>query len=170
METPNNGIVASLNGNIINLTINQTGLNVNFYINNMGYISVTAMNTIPSGSYPFSYNICDFNNHTMCSTANGWIFVTADSSKMSNTISTEVNINSVIIFPNPTNNILNISFLNQVDTIKIDVYNMLGQKLIERCDAQTNSTFIDLSNLPTSNYLLKISHGNEVEDKLIIKN
>jgi hypothetical protein len=169
LNAPNSFTPAVLDGNVSNLYINPSPqTSIYFTFNNLtGEVNSNGSDT---GSFPFSYTICDLFNPSICSTVNCWISVIQDNYKMANTFSAENNINSVTVFPNPTNNIVNISFLNQVATLKVEVYNILGQKLLEQNDNQTDSTFIDLSNLSTSSYLLKISHDNEVLEKLIIKN
>jgi len=70
-----------------------------------------------------------------------------------------------IVFPNPSNGILNFSSVLQNE--KIEVFSLTGQKMFEREVTNTNS--INL-NLNTGIYLLKISDNHRIiNSKIIIK-
>jgi len=72
-------------------------------------------------------------------------------------------LTEIEVFPNPTNGILNINSKQQLK--KIQVYNHLGQKILE-----TNQTQINTNNLTSGIYLLKIySFNGEVGVKKFIK-
>jgi hypothetical protein len=59
------------------------------------------------------------------------------------------------VYPNPTNAIININ-LNEV-LEKVEIFNMLGKKLIEN-----KQTSINISNLPNGMYLIKITTENGI--------
>lgn len=68
-------------------------------------------------------------------------------------------------YPNPTSNILNIEYSKNIESVS--VINMLGQMLFEN---KTNNTSIqiDLSNLPTATYFVKVkADGNEKTVKVV---
>lgn len=72
---------------------------------------------------------------------------------------------SVKIYPNPATSILRIES-NAVNVTKVEVYSMLGQKLVgqtDRLDA------IDIDNLSSGMYLVKVYSGNQYITKRIIK-
>ena len=67
-------------------------------------------------------------------------------------LSTEVNLKDKFkIYPNPTNNILNIKFNEDYSILKIEVFNSLGQKIIE-----TKDVSFSVEALETAVYTLKI--------------
>lgn len=75
------------------------------------------------------------------------------------------NENNIVVFPNPTNGIINIKLNNGNDITNIVLYNMTGQKLLE-----SNQNNIDISNLSNGVYLLKVTDSNNsLETKQIIK-
>ena len=78
------------------------------------------------------------------------------------------------IYPNPTSNLLNISFHSNDDkSYKFDVFNIVGQNLFtEEIIAKSgyNDKTIDLSMLPTAMYFVIINDGkNELTTKIIKK-
>lgn len=73
-------------------------------------------------------------------------------------------LRETIIYPNPVRNNLHIQ--SKEDILKIEVYNLLGKKLIEK----ENSSFINLSNLKSNMYLVRIYSQNSSISKRIIKN
>ena len=66
---------------------------------------------------------------------------------------TEVNGQKITIYPNPTTNFLNISNLNLISVKNIEIYNHLGQRLIQ---SNTIQNQIDVSNLSEGLYILTI--------------
>lgn len=70
-------------------------------------------------------------------------------------------LNNFIIFPNPTNGILNIS----VQVEKLTLYNLIGEKLLEN----NNSNSINLSNLSDGIYILRIENKGKSSFKKISK-
>ncbi|WP_117175561.1 BNR-4 repeat-containing protein [Mariniflexile rhizosphaerae] len=69
------------------------------------------------------------------------------------------------LFPNPVNNILNISIGNK-DIDKVELYDMLGKKLLE----VKNTKFVNLSGFSNGVYILKIhSNDKHVFSKYIVK-
>tara|TARA_B110000858_G_scaffold79749_1_gene92359 strand:- start:4680 stop:7370 length:2691 start_codon:yes stop_codon:yes gene_type:complete len=68
----------------------------------------------------------------------------------------------IIVYPNPTKNIINITTLYDIE---VKVYNMTGKLL----NLSYNNNQIDLSNLSNGIYFLQIIHNNVQYNKRIIK-
>lgn len=77
------------------------------------------------------------------------------------------NIDGFKLYPNPTNNILNISALHTIDSIVI--YSMLGQNVMSQ-STDNNQVQLDLSGLPTGSYIVRVQAGNQVGSYNLIKN
>ena len=74
--------------------------------------------------------------------------------------------NGIIVYPNPTNGILNINSNNNI--IKnIIIYDLLGKVVLEKSN---NFEQLNISNLTNGLYLLKITRENEIFIMKIIKN
>jgi hypothetical protein len=70
----------------------------------------------------------------------------------------------VIIYPNPTSDILNIKIDNTVTYLKTEIYNLIGQKV-----AESQKTILDVSNLPNASYFVKIITEEGTASKTFIK-
>lgn len=71
------------------------------------------------------------------------------------------------IYPNPVNNVLNVSFDENIANISI--YNLLGQEVIYKT-INANQGSVDVSNLAAGTYLIRVtSHNEEVKTLKIIK-
>ena len=71
---------------------------------------------------------------------------------------------SISVYPNPTQGIITITSKFQIETV--DVYSILGHKVAEF----TNSSQLDLSQLTSGVYLLKIkAEGKTTTKKIVIK-
>ncbi len=73
---------------------------------------------------------------------------------------------SLKYFPNPVNDILNITDENIIS--QIEVYNLLGQKLMHT-QTDSNAVQVNISNLSSGTYLLKIKVGETLKSIKIIK-
>lgn len=69
-------------------------------------------------------------------------------------------------YPNPTKNSINISSKNAIDSIEI--YNMLGQ-LVKNAAPKTNQSSIDISDLSSGQYLMKVATGQSYNTVKITK-
>ena len=73
------------------------------------------------------------------------------------------------IFPNPTNNILNVAIKNELNAAQIKVLNVLGETiLIQNTNNTTNTTF-DLTGLQSGIYFVKVELENKFLTAKIIK-
>lgn len=70
-----------------------------------------------------------------------------------------------LIYPNPTNNSINILNNSNIDVRQITITNILGQ-IVKKAQSEN---YIDLSNLPNGTYLLKINlnNGSSINYKIV---
>lgn len=68
-------------------------------------------------------------------------------------IAEEISENEVVLYPNPTNGILNLSELVTASDVK--VFDLFG-RIVWQSKANTNITQIDVSQLPSSTYIIQI--------------
>jgi Leucine-rich repeat (LRR) protein len=73
------------------------------------------------------------------------------------------------VYPNPVNEILNISLKNSIEVQSIAVYDILGQLIIAVPNAQTVSK-VDVSRLATGNYIVKMNTDKGSSGVKFIKN
>ena len=71
---------------------------------------------------------------------------------------------SILIYPNPTKENINISIDNFNGNIKTEVFDLIGNRL-----QVTNDTTISLRDYPSGVYLLKVAYGDRVEEVKVIK-
>jgi hypothetical protein len=70
------------------------------------------------------------------------------------------------LYPNPTNEILNIKNNKEVEITSLSIYNSLGQLILVTTG---NNSLIDVSSLKTGTYLLKIVSNNGTSCTKFIK-
>jgi hypothetical protein len=73
------------------------------------------------------------------------------------------------VYPNPVSTILNINSKKQIEINSIAIYNVLGQLVITIPNAQQVST-IDISDLKTGNYFIKINSDKGTTNAKFAKN
>ena len=71
----------------------------------------------------------------------------------------------ILIYPNPVKNTLNLSSTNGMEIKNIKIYDVYSRLIKEFF----NSSEMDISNLKSGNYLLKIQTENEIISKIFIK-
>ncbi len=74
-------------------------------------------------------------------------------------------LNDILIYPNPVNDYLSIS--SDFEIYKLEIYNLLGQVILVSLNPNTS---IDLTNLKTGNYILKLNTNQGVINRTFIKN
>ncbi|GEQ87061.1 hypothetical protein ULMS_25690 [Patiriisocius marinistellae] len=74
------------------------------------------------------------------------------------------NISNITIYPNPANTQLNIS---NADNSTIEIYNILGQVMMTKSNISLNEA-LNVSQLVTGTYLVKISNGTTITTKKFI--
>ncbi|MCE3226763.1 MAG: hypothetical protein K0S32_1314 [Bacteroidetes bacterium] len=126
-----------------------------------------------TGSCPWiqvskAIHLCD-----NCRTANGKpvftiedVFDTPDYSGKIN--SSEMKMNSMTIYPNPSNGIYNLSIESFKEAYTLEVYDAMGRKVKSQTIDKANAE-INISNLEKGIYLVKAFTGGEVIVKSIIK-
>lgn len=94
---------------------------------------------------------------------------------LSSTVCSALNVddNSLEIFniyPNPTNSLINISVTNEVKNATTSIYNINGREVYAKKEDLNGTISIDVSNLSSGIYILKI-HNKEVSfsQKLIVR-
>lgn len=84
-----------------------------------------------------------------------------------NTLGTSTfNLSSIKMYPNPANNVLNISSETIIDTVTI--YNTLGQ-MVSNQKTSSNDVSVNINGLPNGVYILTAQIGNELVRKQFIK-
>ena len=70
------------------------------------------------------------------------------------------------LYPNPVKDILNLSYSNKIDSVK--VMNILGQDVLVK-SVGTNQSQIDMSQLTSGTYLVKVTSDNQVKTIKVVK-
>jgi hypothetical protein len=74
--------------------------------------------------------------------------------------------NDLIIYPNPTKNVLNLSTIDKLDGAIYSVFDMTGKRVL---NSKLISKTIDVSHLSSGNYILRIISGSSVKTQKFIK-
>jgi hypothetical protein len=74
--------------------------------------------------------------------------------------------NSFTAYPNPVKDVLNLSFTENIS--QVAVYNLLGQKVLVM-DMNATKGQVDMANLATGTYLVKVNTENAVKTIKVIK-
>ena len=77
------------------------------------------------------------------------------------------NMNKLKYYPNPVNNVLTVSYSQEITGLKL--YNMVGQQLMVK-KVNATETQLDMSNLPAGSYLLEVSSGANSKTVKLLKN
>jgi len=85
----------------------------------------------------------------------------------SNTLSAdETFVTDLIIYPNPTKSVLNLSTLQDLNDVIYSVFDLNGRRVL---NAKLDSKTIDVSNLSAGQYILRIVSGSAVKNQKFIK-
>ncbi|MDC6470568.1 T9SS type A sorting domain-containing protein, partial [Flavobacteriales bacterium] len=98
---------------------------------------------------------------------NNWIVIDAQhyfSTNCSAPNSVQEIINTISLYPNPTNENITISINNFNGNIQTEVFDLIGNKLLN-----TNETTISLQDYARGIYLLKVAYGNKLQEVKVIK-
>ena len=108
----------------------------------------------PSNSQTVTWNIYGCQTGTNCTAG---IFETVDN-------------NNFVLFPNPAEDFINVEITNSYKPCSsIQVYNVVGEKLLEYSGIKNNKTKIDLTKLPAGGYFIKYYSGEGVSVKQFFK-
>ena len=77
-------------------------------------------------------------------------------------------VNYFSLYPNPVSEVLNISKRDAIEISSIHIYNVLGQLMMVIPNAK-NTANIDVSNLTSGNYFLKINSDKGTSNTKFIK-
>ncbi len=80
----------------------------------------------------------------------------------------EYEIDGLKIYPNPVTDVLTIS-TSREEVDRIEIFNVLGQKILENNESFLYGRQLDLSHLSSNKYFVKIITKKGFETKLIIK-
>jgi hypothetical protein len=75
-------------------------------------------------------------------------------------------VSNLILYPNPTEGILNLGDLTDFANPEYSIFDIQGKKVM---DARLDSNAINVSNLATGNYILKIHDNNTLKSQRFIK-
>lgn len=78
----------------------------------------------------------------------------------------KLSLNTISLFPNPAKNTLNLNMPISTGDFKTEIYSILGQSV----SVSNNNSVLDISNLNTGVYLLKVSTENGTITKRFTKN
>ncbi len=79
--------------------------------------------------------------------------------------------NEFSIFPNPTNDQLNIQFLTNeaIEDLTVEIFDETGKKVISENFNEENHLIFNLENLPAGNYVCRVKTGEVVENRRFVK-
>lgn len=144
-------------------------------VNDPPYYSINTLNgsinygsPISSGTHLLSYTICDNLFPSICATTN--VLITVPASRSSENGNDDLDLNSIVVYPNPSSGIFSIQFNENLPALTLEIFNLLGQKVHQEKLIDKNVQIINVNYLAQGTYLLKIS-SNEKEfvDRIIIK-
>jgi len=82
----------------------------------------------------------------------------------------ETNLETLKLYPNPTSGIITLQSNNLIENTDITIYNIQGQLVISEEKSPTNETIqVDISNLTTGIYFVKIISGENTVIKRMVK-
>ncbi|WP_292244731.1 fibronectin type III domain-containing protein [Mesonia sp.] len=126
---------------------------------NDGTLGVTLSDLDPNTVYDvYVYAVCD--ETTMSEISESETFTTEDLGVDSNEFA------NFKYYPNPVNNILNVSSTNMID--QVEIYNLLGQKIIQQ-EIKDFSAEINLSNIQEGSYLMVVKINESKKSIRLIK-
>ncbi len=176
------------NGVITRFTAESTAANI---ANNWFEINNAILNGNPNATFVFQHywGVNGSSSQTTIDkvlsawyTGNRWAIYTEDSSPMPEGVAVDIIVaeqevlgvneneltTNISIFPNPANALLNIA--SNANITEVSIYNILGQEILHLNNDQIDKNTIDVSNLTTGNYLLKVQSNKNVQTLKFIKN
>jgi len=169
----------------INVTVNENGDDCDAYHNieldplyedaeNYNFRISESSPCIDVGLNNYVYNNFDFNNNIRIWNGNegGSDIVDMGAFEYGAPIYTNIDnqqkaVKNIFIYPNPTNGIVNIEFVNN-NIQKITISDITGKQIIEKTTIQQNE-MIDLSSFESGIYIISIQTDNEIFTTKIVK-
>ena len=93
---------------------------------------------------------------------------TSNSAILTTAVSSVLNSYEFRVFPNPTKNVVSIDMPSNIQIDNVVISDLAG-KLLKSQTLKNNTNFINVEDLPTGNYILKIEIENQVINKLFSK-
>lgn len=130
--------------------------------------------TIPSGITPTSNLTGNFNYKIVIELSNSswnWLAGAYPPTQINLTAplsNTDFDKKAISVYPNPTNDFININGIENTPISQVIIMDMLGKKVLTTSQLETNK--IDVSNLNSGIYMLLISSGNSQDTIKFIKN
>lgn len=81
----------------------------------------------------------------------------------------ENDVTEILFFPNPTNGVMNFKFPEDLDEIKISVFNLLGKRVFTS-HIKKNNPSTNVSYLAKGMYMLQMEYGNNIKTIKVLKN
>jgi hypothetical protein len=75
-----------------------------------------------------------------------------------------------MVYPNPTSSIVNIKTINDDVIEKVELFNVLGKRVLLKINNDTQKVTIDTSSLPKGIYFIKTEIKNKIISKRLIVN
>ena len=78
--------------------------------------------------------------------------------------------NNILVYPNPANNVINITS-NNIDIYSIDLYNVIGELILSKSDVNSKMIIINKNELNSGIYISKITdiNGNSIVRNIIFE-
>jgi len=77
--------------------------------------------------------------------------------------------NNIIVYPNPTTDVINVYLQNSMEILSYKLVNLLGQTMTENNNVSiANQFIIDVTNLPKGQYFLMVNTKNNVVTKKVV--
>ena len=93
-----------------------------------------------------------------------------DNSACTSTLSTsQFELDSTAIYPNPFDNIINVEFQNQKDNLEVELIDILGKTIISEEYNNVQSIRISAEQLTQGIYFLRIKSDNQSITRKVIK-
>jgi hypothetical protein len=116
------------------------------------------------GENTIDVTVIDFSGNELTKSA---IITVNDNGNCSTSTGELIENENVIIYPNPTNGIMNLSF-SDTKTYQVKIYDLLGKTLLIRDDIAGDER-IDISEYEDGIYIIRIQNGDKIVTSKIIK-
>ncbi len=140
-------------------TTTELGCEINYDINNPSNIPSEVIYSGLTAGTEYFLRVWDFGNNNFGVV--NFCIIELDTSGIADAI-----IEGFKMYPNPVENTLHLSAINKIDALSI--YNMLGQEVLQSTPA-TNTVELDMSNLPSGTYIVKVQASNQIGSYNLIK-
>ncbi len=111
--------------------------------------------------------LCTFTSNAACTTGNPAVSNTITMSVTPATKVVEIELDKVVMYPNPTQNVLNIEYSGNNDNITFEILNSMGQVVLEGKMAQ--KTVIQTGRLSPGIYIVRLMTGEIYEYRKFVK-